>query len=272
MIRLGEERDKPALKELWKLCFPHDTDVFVDFYFDRVYHNDETLVLTTDERPVASLQMIPYSIKNGDSITLAGYISGAMTHPGFRQKGYMGQLLTAAFGVMRNKGYDYSFLIPQEEWLFLFYEKYGFKSTRRTVHDERQTVNQPSSVCRLPFTVCLAPFTLFPNYIRLLEGKSPVVLKTEQQFANILRDFFDEQGVLFANEAGMAFTLQEKDTIVIKEFFYPDKAGKELFLNAIRKHYRLDQVILPDEYKGMIKKLNPAAEEIRNVYLGMMLD
>jgi len=127
MIRQGKDTDKETLMQMWKRCFPQDTDRFVQFYFDKVYANDETLVYVENNQPVASLQIIPYQIKTVDNLSWGGYISGAMTNPDYRKKGYMDKLLHTSFDEMIKKGYDYAFLIPQEKSLVEMYAKYGFR-------------------------------------------------------------------------------------------------------------------------------------------------
>jgi len=165
MIRQGKDTDKDSLRQLWKCCFPEDTERFISFYFDNVYANDETLVYVENNQPVASLQMIPYQIKAGDNLSWGGYISGAMTHPDYRKKGYMSQLLYASFDEMIKKGYDYTFLIPQEEWLIRVYAKYGFR------------------LCE-------------PSYYPP-ENK---VLKSPKQWADIQQVHFDENDIWLENE------------------------------------------------------------------------
>ena len=196
MIRQGKDTDKETLMLLWKYCFPQDSDRFIRFYFDKVYVNNETLIYEEDDQPVASLQMIPYQIKIIDSLFCGGYISGAMTHPDYRKKGYMSQLLLASFDEMINKGYDYTFLIPQEKWLIQIYEKYGF----RLCESSQQ----------------------FPKN---------KVLKSSKQWVVIQQCFFDENHI-----------------------------------------WLKDEPFFPNEHKGMIKQLNPAAKEITALYMGMMLD
>lgn len=196
MIRQANDTDKAALMQMWKCCFPEDTDYFIHFYFDNVYKSGETLVYEENGRQAASLQMIPYQLKIGDSFSSGGYISGAMTHPDYRKKGYMTQLLQASFDEMIKKGYDYTFLIPQEKWLIPVYEKNGFQLCR--------TSKQPH------------------------KNK---VLKSPEQLALIKQIYFDEKGIWLE-----------------------------------------DELFLPEERKGMIKRLNPAAKEITALYMGMMLD
>ena len=196
MIRQGKNTDKETLMRLWKYCFPQDTDFFIRFYFDSVYANEETLVYEENNQPVASLQMIPYQIKIADSFLRGGYISGVMTHPHYRKKGYMAQLLYASFDEMIKKGYDYTFLIPQEKWLIRMYEKYGFRHCEPSQHPPKNRV-----------------------------------MKSPKQWNFIRQNYFDENGVWLEYEP-----------------------------------------VFPSEHKGMIKKLNPAAEEITTLYMGMMLD
>jgi predicted acetyltransferase len=165
MISWGEDTSQPALKEMWKQCFPADSESFIHFYFDKICRNEETLVFLENERPVASLQMIPYQIKTGDEMHEAGYLSGVMTHPDYRKRGYMERLLNASFDEMVKKDYDYAFLIPQEKNLVDMYLKYGF----RLCESSRQPPEN-------------------------------IVMKTSRQWAQIQQDFFDENGVWLENE------------------------------------------------------------------------
>ncbi|MDR2805651.1 MAG: GNAT family N-acetyltransferase [Dysgonamonadaceae bacterium] len=196
MIQYSASSYKNDLKALWKLCFPEDTDRFIQFYFDTVYQDDETLIYPENHRPIAALQMIPYAIKTGDSVRKGGYLSGIMTHPAFRKRGCMDALLKTAFDEMVKKGYDYAFLIPQQKALVGMYARYGF---RLCEPNPDPPVNQ--------------------------------ALKSPRQWAALRQDFFAENGVWLEQEP----------------FF-------------------------PGEQKGMIRRLNPAVEEITTLYMGMMLD
>ena len=274
MIQYGEDKYKSDLKEMWKLCFPSDTEAFTDFYFDKVYKNEETLLYVENGCPVASLQMIPFVIRKGDYITFAGYISGAMTHPDFQKKGYMEQLLQAAFVKMKENEYEYTFLIPQQEWLFGFYEKYGYK----TLNDTESVANRLFLNASRDEINVLIHFDevniadLHKLYFLLLNQNQNVVLKSPSQLVNILYNFFDEGGVLFVNDLGIAFTFKDNDEIIIKELFYNTNETKEKFLFAIKQYYGLDKIIFSDRPKGMIKKLNGSVPGITDIYMSMMFD
>jgi predicted acetyltransferase len=134
-------------------------------YFEKVYADDEILVYVLNDCPVASLQMIPYQIKITNNLYRGGYISGAMTHPNHRKKGYMDKLMQTSFDEMLKNNYDYAFLIPQNRGLVEMYAKYGFR------------LCQPN-----------------PN------PPENIVVKTPKQWAQIQEDFFNENGVWLENE------------------------------------------------------------------------
>ncbi|MDR1632854.1 MAG: GNAT family N-acetyltransferase [Dysgonamonadaceae bacterium] len=274
MISFGEDKYKSGLKEMWKLCFPMDTDTFIDFYFDEVYKNDETLIYFENGKTAAVFQMIPYTLKNGEEISQAGYISGAMTHPDFRRKGFMKELLFASFDIMRTRGFDYTFLVPQEAWLFDFYTKFGYK----TILPPKNLTNPSDHRYESAGPKQSAGNQYYITYSRFLSEIPQVVLKTEKQFQQILHDFFDENGVLFANEQGIAFTFQEKNKIGIKEFFYQNQKVKDLFLKAICDYYSQEEIVIlnsPDHLtglRGMIKRLNDRKPDISELYINMMLE
>jgi predicted acetyltransferase len=288
MIHWGNDKYKADLKNLWRLCFPDDTKAFIDFYFDAVYRNEETLIYPEKNKPVASLQIIPYQLKIGKAIFKAGYISGAMTHPDFRRKGYMGKLLNTAFEVMKDKGYDYTFLIPQEKWLCDFYGKYGYipafpehSKCSYIVHPELFKNNLiedgPIKIFTHLLAVDLPAFYLV--YSHFLMEKTNAVLKSQLQISHILFDFFDEGGVLFAGDKGIAFTFKENNRIIIKEFFYQKDELRMNFFKTIFEYYHLPEMIILNEPSapvtknaGMIKKLNDSSLLQTDIYMSMMLD
>lgn len=289
MIISGEDRYIPALMQLWRYCFPSDTEAFIQFYFTEVYKNEETLIYLHEGQAAASMQIIPYPVKTEASISLSGYISGAMTHPDYRRRGFMEQLLQAAFDLMREKEYASAFLIPQEDWLFSFYGKYGYKkafpvnkprllepaglnysSDRLIIRDK--TVNVSQSLAAFDFP------DFYNTYYRFLTEMPYAVLKTKQQVKLILTDLFLDRGTLFHNDWGLALTLPSDGAVLVKEYFYHDEEIRIELLKAIEAHYQTKTIsILNDpessfaRHKGMIKSLNGAPENT-GLYLGLMLD
>ncbi len=288
MIVFGEDKYKPGLMELWKLCFPDDTDEFVRFYFDKVYKNDESLILFDKGQAAAFLQMIPYPVKFDSHIAQAGYISGAMTHPASRKKGYMQQLLTEAFHIMQERAFAYTFLIPQEEWLFTFYGKYGyvpaFPQYESTVlipdfhYSPQVTLLRDKSVRHFSSFLGLDLSDAYSVYYRFLTAKDRVVLKTPPHFSNILQDLFIDGGSLFFNDWGILFALPGEDHVVVKEFFYFDGEIKNEFVKVLQQAYPGKELLWINDpatpfvsYKGMIKSFDNSPID-PFIYMSMMLD
>ncbi|MDR0427248.1 MAG: GNAT family N-acetyltransferase [Dysgonamonadaceae bacterium] len=287
MIRKGEDKYKEPLMSLWKRCFPSDTEAFIRFYFEKVYKDSETLLFINENQLVASLQMIPYPVKTGNSIGMAGYIYGAMTHPDFRKRGYMEKLLEFSFLEMKKNAYDYTFLIPQEDWLFGVYEKYGYTKAFPTSKDK--TVEAPEQLSCLPrdkeIRVYKTPAEInlddaYLVYYRFLTEKQNVILKTKNQFEHILEDLFCEKGHLLANDRGIAFVVFQREKAILKEFFYQDEETKQKFLYTTGKTYPGKEIVVqnsPGEsfscFKGMIKSLTGNnAPPVTDIYMSMMLD
>ncbi len=87
------------VKNLWKLCF-NDSEEFTEMYFQLRYNNDVNIAIQSGEEVIAALQMLPYPMTfEGEDIHTA-YISGACTHPDYRNRGVMQELLSQAFARM----------------------------------------------------------------------------------------------------------------------------------------------------------------------------
>lgn len=126
MITFADNVTAPLVRQMWKICFG-DTEEFMDIFFTDKYRNENTLIYIEDNMPVASLQMLPYTITfYGETIPFA-YLAGLCTLPEYRRRGYMEQLILEAHSVLSQRGIPLAILIPAEDWLYGFYEKYGYQ-------------------------------------------------------------------------------------------------------------------------------------------------
>lgn len=116
---------REKVKNLWKLCF-NDSEEFTELYFRLRYNNDINIAIQSGEEVIAALQMLPYPMTfEGEDIHTA-YISGACTHPDYRNRGVMHELLSQAFARMLHNNVALSTLIPAEPWLFDYYGRSGY--------------------------------------------------------------------------------------------------------------------------------------------------
>ncbi len=114
--------------EMWRACFG-DSQPYFDIYFRERYKNENTLAYFEGEKAVASLQPLHYNFTYCDTEIPVAYISGACTLPEARKKGYMAALLKRAFLELEERNTPLSLLVPEEEWLLGFYDKYGYAQT-----------------------------------------------------------------------------------------------------------------------------------------------
>lgn len=288
MIQYGEDKYKDQLISLWKFCFPKDSENFIRFYFEKVYKNNETLIYIEKNKVVSSLQMIPYPAKIDETVSFWGYISGAMTHPEFQKKGYMAQLLQASFTEMKKKDYACSFLIPQEDWLFNFYSKYGYEKAfplngEKIIESSENNID-PSpirgktiKICKSISEVNMEDFYMI--YSQLLIKKTNAILKTKQHLDNIIWDFFEDKGVLLYNDWGAAFLYIQENNILIKEILYYNEEICQKFIDFIDKTFCPKKIIIKNnphapflKYQGMIKSLDNNMNVTPDIYMSLMLD
>lgn len=300
MICQGDDKYIPELKQMWKRCFPEDTDAFIDFYFNKVYKDVDTLLYLINDKPVASLQIIPYEMKLYDTRAMAGYISGAMTHPDFRGRGIMAELLNASFELMKERAYGYSFLIPQEDYLFDYYAKFGYYkafpfSLSQRRHPGKGYKNRKHFSIQLRFSspererVRIGTeidevdiYCFMKSYSLLKNARNAIVLKSEEQIQLMLEDFFMEGGVLFYNKYGFVFAQKEGNHVLIKESFFDFFCYniERQFLNGVAYYFdntfefEIAEYIHSDtsRYRGMIKSFDEPFLPTRNIYMSMMFD
>lgn len=126
MIRFACPQDMPDIIRLWDQCFP-DEGGFNPYFFENLFAPACTLLLLEEGRLCAMTQMLPYRLRTPLGNEEVTYIYGACTALEMRKRGYMAQLLQHSFTLDRQAGRAASILIPQEEWLFGFYRKFGYQ-------------------------------------------------------------------------------------------------------------------------------------------------
>lgn len=128
MIQYADDRTKQQVWDMWKTVFG-DSDDYMDVYFRHKYRNEHTLLYMEGEKAVASLQMLPYQFTFCDAEIPVIYLSGVCTLPEARKKGYAKQLVIRSLEEARKKDVPMILLVPQNEGLLRFYDKFGFAKT-----------------------------------------------------------------------------------------------------------------------------------------------
>jgi predicted GNAT family N-acyltransferase len=276
MITYSNDKYLPALREMWKLCFS-DSVEFTALYFSKVYKAGETLVFLERDVVIASLQMIPYQLKVGDKVVKASYISGAMTHPKYRNQKYMERLLLHAFNEMKKNSVVAAFLIPQNKNLIEYYAQYGFEQAfPRYVQDVAIFKDLIPTSKAYPLSGGMDMTYLYRS---LLARKTNVFLKTEQQVRLIADDIAITQGTVYICTSGIAVVYCKDGNVIIKEILYENENARHALLSSISERYQVDTVTVcnyaPNKDAtpaGMIKLIDESFVLPDDIYMSMMLD
>ncbi len=126
MIQFADKETSHLVRQLWELCFD-DTNEFIDLFFSEKYKPENTLLYFEEGKAVAALQMLPYTITFYEETIPFSYLAGLCTLPEYRKRGYMAQLIYKAHEVIAAREIPLAILVPAENWLFAFYEKYGYE-------------------------------------------------------------------------------------------------------------------------------------------------
>lgn len=224
---------REKVKKLWKLCFS-DNDEFIDMYFNLRYNSEVNVAIESGDEVIAALQMLPYPITfHGNSVPTA-YISGACTHPDYRSRGVMRELLSQAFGRMYRNNIAFTTLIPAEPWLFGYYARVGyttaFRYGKRTFHLPTSETDTSSPTSSAKTGWCFQAYTDYDEDVyqymnRKMQERPCCLQHTKADFHVILADLNLSRGCIF--------TLSNEFGIAALAIVYPDEEASKLFINEL---------------------------------------
>ena len=185
---------REKVKNLWKLCF-NDSEEFTELYFRLRYNNDINIAIQSGEEVIAALQMLPYPMTfEGEDIHTA-YISGACTHPDYRNRGVMHELLSQAFARMLHNNVALSTLIPAEPWLFDYYARSGYAPVFRYAEETFIASGTPAADTGLTLEMSAEYTEKRYEYLdRKLRERPCCIQHTEEDFQVIIADLQLGQG------------------------------------------------------------------------------
>ncbi len=255
---------REKVKNLWKLCF-NDSDEFTEMYFRLRYSNDVNIAIQSGEEVIAALQILPYPMTFGEKEIKTGYVSGACTHPDYRNRGAMRELLSQAFARMQHNDMAISTLIPAEPWLFGYYADAGYAP----VFKYAPTAFTASEKAVPNETVVLKRIDGYQEeayrYLdRKLRERPYCILHTEADFRVILSDLQLSKGRIY--------TLNQDDRIQALAIIYPTDSGwlaGETVAETPGMRSLLLQRICEQLNIASLQMLTPPAAERGSQVLGM---
>lgn len=258
MIQFANEHTMPLVRQMWKICFD-DTDDFLDILFKYKYKNENTLIYFEGDKAVASLQMLPYTITfYGEEIPFA-YLAGLCTLPEYRRRGYMDQLIRKAHHVIEERGIPLSILVPAEDWLYGFYEKYGyekvFEKGEKALYPLKKILETHPDIA-----------DAYKAYDELFRNKDFCVQKTFMDFKAIVEEQIVDGFPEKYDIAGMARVMDVQFLLSLWAKRNPD-ADKEMEVNDIRFLCRLLFGYRTNELDEPFRSLFPLHHPVMNQML-----
>lgn len=126
-IGFADDKNKNDIYELWESVFG-DSKNDIDLFMEESFQNENTLVCYDTEKLVSMLFLLPEEICFKGKAYPAYYIYAAATKPAYRKQGIMGKMLDFADGVCKNRNIPFLFLVPANDRLFDYYNKFGFRT------------------------------------------------------------------------------------------------------------------------------------------------
>jgi len=124
-IRFAEERDIPALSEIWRICFC-DSEDYINFFYSETRGQVTAAVYTVDDRPVSMLHWFDASFTDGTERLDAKFLYAGGSLPEYRKNGYY----TALFKYVENYAKENCCAIfgkPVRADIIPYYKTLGFE-------------------------------------------------------------------------------------------------------------------------------------------------
>ncbi len=121
----------PETEAEWQEIIKNQCEIFGDgkaFYDDfYIWAGKEcTLAAYEGEKAVGAVCFPEITYTEKEKELKGGYVFAAWVAPEYRGKGIFSAIMNGAEEIMRSRGYDFAFVVPEEEKLFEVYEKMGY--------------------------------------------------------------------------------------------------------------------------------------------------
>lgn len=156
-LRLLKQADIPAAKRLWHICFPEDSEAFIDWFFRFRFPQGLSVGCFEEDRLLSALYgtLMPLSCMN-EAIS-ALMVSGVSTEPRERGKGYMHASMLFLKETAAKRGIHILFNHPQKPDT---YKRLGYLPCTDTLYFEQPaaffTEEAYPSLCSVHFSESVA--------------------------------------------------------------------------------------------------------------------
>lgn len=237
-IRYAIEKDKKQIISLWDYCF-EDGEDFINYYFENVYDEENTLVVEEDDEILSSLQLNKYKIRLRDNDYKISYIVGVSSKPEIRGLGYMKNLMVNALDELYERGEIVSILMAID---YRLYRRYGFEHC----YDQIEYTIRTEELFKFKLTSKLRRAslndakTLADIYREAMKTLNGYTIRDEEYFKTFIKEIESENGRVYINEDNdsksyIAYYIQG-DTFFVRELIYSGVSSLKCILAYIYNH------------------------------------
>lgn len=237
-IRYAIENDREQVISLWNYCF-EDEEEFVNYYFENVYDEKNTLVVEEDDEVLSSLQLNKYKIKLRNNDYKISYIVGVSSKPEIRGHGYMKNLMVHTLEELYKNGEIVSILMAID---YRLYRRYGFDHC----YDQLQYNIRTEELSKFKLTSRLKRASvddakiLADIYKESMKNLNGYTIRDEDYFKKFIMEIESENGRVYINEENnsksyIAYYIQG-DTFFVRELIYSGVSSLKCVLAYIYNH------------------------------------
>ncbi len=230
--------------DLWQTCFNEDPE-FLQLYFRRVYNPRNLFAHTQQGNVIAMLHALPYTMQALGANWQCSYIAGVATHPDFRRKGLMQQLLTHALSQLHQQEIPLTALIPATPALQQYYQRCGYTTLSTT---QPVAITPPESMPKGYYPLPLSLNRQYYLYHTLNSCRQATILHSHAQYQTICADIelFGGSIHTIADAArqpvAIAFVAQQDGNLVIKELLAADILAEQALLYDIAQRHNITTI------------------------------
>ena len=277
-VRYAKGNEKQNVIDIWNYCF-NDEEAFVDYYFNRKYNHENTIVLEEDNKIISSLQLNQYTVKLNNKEYKTSYVVGVSTLPEARGRGCMKCIMDYSLNEMYRKNQLVSLLMPID---YRLYRKYGYEHCYDQIEYNLKTENLSGYKSKGKFEELNDDNleVLVQIYDKITKKLNGVVIRDCDYYKDMREEVKSENGKIYLyNENGYKGYIVyfiNGDNLFVKELYTTNKEALESMLRFIYNHNtQCKQVIimshLNDKIRYIIHNLKDIEIKLKPFMMGRII-
>lgn len=107
-----DSEDKSETKHLWHMCFPEDSESFIEYYYKEKTKDNEILVKKDNGLLISMVQYNPYAVKLRERLWKLDYLVGVATEESRRREGHFRDVFVKMLHDEEAAGKPITYLVP----------------------------------------------------------------------------------------------------------------------------------------------------------------